>query len=126
MAGVEYRMAAFLCQQGKLLHRGKDNAAGFALAQQLAQGIAVIRLHRLLAQQLSCGAKGSKQLAVKVVAVGNHHQRRVVHFRLLQQLTGIATHGNTFARPLGMPDHPGFFTARHYPVGIAGPFVGGL
>ena len=43
-ADVKCRMALFTVQRRKLLHGGKDNAAGFTGVEQLAQFVAVVGL----------------------------------------------------------------------------------
>ena len=65
-------------QQRELLHGGKDNAAGFAGGQHLAEFFAAVGLFG--------HAELLVQLAVQFVAVGDHDQRWVLHRRLLQQL----------------------------------------
>jgi hypothetical protein len=53
-----------------------------ATAEQLAQVRAALGLHRRLAQQVAAAREGAEELVVEVVAVGEHHQRRVLHRRL--------------------------------------------
>ncbi len=126
VAIVEDGMTGLLLQQGELLHRGEDDAAGLPLGQQATQFIAVIGLDGLLLQQLPGGAEGGEQLAVKVVAVGHHDQGGVVHLRLLEQLAGIAAHGDALAGTLGVPHHPDLLAAGRDPVGIGGAAFGHL
>ena len=75
------------------------------VVQQLAQVRPALGLHRLLAQQLVAAAEGAEELVVQVVAVGDDHQRRVLHGRVQDHPPGVKGHGQALARALGVPDH---------------------
>jgi hypothetical protein len=79
-------------------------------------------LHRRGLEQVTGRAEGGKQLAVQVVAVGHHHQRRVLHLRLLQQLARIAGHGDALARTLRVPHHARLARTRLHLFAIGGAF----
>lgn len=53
-----------------------------------------------------------EQLAIKVVAVRNNDDGWVLHFGGLHHPGSEAGHGDTFARTLGMPNHPLVRAAR--------------
>ena len=59
---------------------------------------------RGLAQQVLAHAEGAEQLVVQIVAVGQHHQRRVLHRRVLDDLARIERHQQALARALRVPD----------------------
>lgn len=59
-------------------------------------------------------------MAVQFVAVGRHDQRRVLHRRLLQQLTRVAAHGNALAAALRVPEHAGLSRAGLHFVAVGG------
>ena len=69
-------------------------------------------------QQVSCRAEGLIQLAIEIITVRHHDDGRIVHLRLLQQLTRITDHGNTLTRTLGVPNHTRLARTRHYLVAI--------
>ena len=96
----------FILPGHKLLNRGKNNAARWAIGQHLPQRLARVGLHRLLAQQVLGQAEHAKQLPIQVIAVGNHHNRRVLQLGLLQHPRGKAGHGDALARALRVPHHP--------------------
>ena len=94
----------------ELLQGREDHAAGWAI-QQFPQMVAVLGLKRGLAQQVLAHAEGREQLVVEIVAVGQHHQRRIFHRRMLDDLAGIKSHQQALARALRVPDHPDFAVA---------------
>ena len=50
--------------------------------QQFAQVLAVLGLHRLLPEQFVAAGESAEKLVVEVVAVGDDHDRRVLHRRV--------------------------------------------
>ena len=88
----------------KLLNGREDHAARFdrELAAQIGPAV---RLHRRLAQQVLAARKGAEELVIQVIAVGQHDDGGVAHRRLADDAPGIEDHSQTFARPLGVPDH---------------------
>ena len=124
VALAQYRMALLPGQQGELLDGGKDDPARLALGQHLAQLVAVTCLHRGLLQCIRREGEGIEELAVQVVAVGHHHDGRVVHLRLCRQFGGIADHGDRLARTLGVPHHPRLAGTGLYPIRIVRPHIG--
>jgi len=105
------RETGLVRRRGELLQRGEDHAAGSA-AQQGAQVLAVLRLHRRLPEQIAAHGEGRKELVVEVVAVGQHHQRGVGHARLQHQQAGVERHQQALARALRVPDHARLAVAR--------------
>ena len=73
--------------------------------QQLLQLLSAIGLHRRLSDQAFAHREGREQLVIQIVTIGQHHQCRVGHGRMLDQLAGVEGHQQTFARALGMPYH---------------------
>ena len=102
----QHRKAVLVLARHELLDGGKHDAAAGPVGQFLAQITARFGLNRLLAQQILGQREHAEQLAVQVVAVGDHHDGRVFHRRLLHHPRGEAGHGDALARTLGMPDHP--------------------
>ena len=88
----------------KLLDRGEDHAPAGHL-QQVAQLLAAVRLHRRLPQDLVAPLELAEKLVVQVVAVRQHHQRRVLHGRMPHDLPRVEQHGKALAAALRMPHH---------------------
>jgi hypothetical protein len=62
---------------------------------------------------MSCAAlELAEKLVVEVVAVGQHHQRRVLHRRMPHHAGGEEQHGETLAAALRVPDHARAAVAR--------------
>ena len=95
----------------ELLDGGKYHPAR-GHRQQLAQVGPALGLQRRLAQQLLAAGERPEELVVEVVAVGEHHQGRVLHGRLADDAPGVEGHGQALARALGVPDHPDAPVAR--------------
>ena len=114
------RVFVLVVQQRELLHGGKDDAAGFAGGQHLAEFFAAVGLFGRLLQQVLGHAELLVQLAVQFVAVGDHDQRRVLHRRLLQQLARVAAHGNALAAALRVPEHARLSRAGLHFVAVGG------
>ena len=93
----QHREAVFILARHELLDGGKDNAATGAVGQLLAQVTAGSHLHRLLTQQILRQREHAEQLAIQVVAVGDHHDGRVLHRCLLHHPGGEAGHGDALA-----------------------------
>ena len=89
----------------ELLDRGKHNPARWPVRQQLPQFLPGRGLHRLFAQQVLRQTEDAKELAVQVVAVGNHHHGRVLHGWFLHHPGGETGHGDALAAALRMPHH---------------------
>src|SRR5579872_260029 len=113
-ARAKRRMVFLIFEQGKLLNRGKDNAARLACSEHFAKLVSGFCLFGGLLKQFLGAAKLLIELVVQVVAVGHHHKRGVVHLRLLQKLSSITTHGDTFAGTLRMPEDTRLARAGHY------------
>ena len=88
----------------ELLDGGEDHAARRDRAAAPA-GRPALGLHRLLAQQLLAAGEGAEELVVQVVAVGDHHQGRVLHRRVQDDSPGVERHRQALARALRVPDH---------------------
>ena len=87
----------------ELLDRGEDDAPG--IHRELAAQIGpVLRLHRRLAQQVLAAGEGAEELVVQIVAVGQHHDGRVLHRRLADDGAGVEGHSQALAGALGVPD----------------------
>ena len=67
--------------------------------------VAVLGLLRRLPQQVLAHAEGAEQLVVEIVAVGQDHERRVFHRRVLDDLPGVEGHQQALAGALRVPDH---------------------
>ena len=63
----------------------------------------------------------AEKLVVEVVAVGQHHQRRVLHRRMPDDARGVEEHGETLAAALRVPDHARAAVARLAAVHPARP-----
>ena len=96
---------------GKLLDGGKHHPAA-ARSQKLFQFGAAFRLFGRLAQQGCARVKGSEQLVVQVVAVGDHDNSGVRHVRMDDQQAGVKHHGERLAASLGVPHHPRLAVSR--------------
>ena len=112
--GQQRESASALVGQ-ELLNGGEDHAAGGNRQQALEVG-ARLGLHRILAQELGAAGEGPEQLIVEVVAVGEHHDGRVLEGGLEDQLAGEEGHRQALARSLRVPHHPSPLVA----VGSAG------
>lgn len=89
---AQHRVIVFRTLQRKLLDRRENDPAGFPGRQHLAELFAALRLLRRLLEQILRAAKLLEKLAIQIIAIRHHHQRRVVHLRLLKQLPGVAAH----------------------------------
>ena len=100
----KHRMRVALLFGEKLLDVSDDHTARFdrELAAQIGPAV---RLHWRLAQQVLAARKGAEELVIQVIAVGQHDDGGVFHGLLADDAPGIEDHSQTFARPLGMPDH---------------------
>ena len=95
----------------KLLDGGEDHAAA-GHGQQLAQLVRARSLHGRLAEDVRAVLELAEKLVIETVAVGQHHQRRVLHRRMPHHSRGEEEHGETLAAPLRVPDHPRATVAR--------------
>ena len=87
-----------------------DPAAG--PIEKLAQMLAPAGLHRRLAEDVRAALELTEKLVVQVVAVGQHHQRRVLHRRMPHHAGGEEEHGETLAAALRVPDDTRTTVAR--------------
>lgn len=101
----QQRKAVLILARHELLDGREYDPARRAHRKQLAQLLAAVRLHRLLAQQVVRQAEHAEQLAVEVVAVGDHHDGRVLHRRLLHHPRRKAGHRDALATALRVPHH---------------------
>ena len=108
---AEQRVLAAVFRREELLDGCEDHAAR-GHSEQLFQVLPVGGLDRRLAQKLLAIAEGLEKLLVKVIAVGDDDQRRVVHRFGQDQLAGVEDHGEALAAALRMPDHAGALVAR--------------
>ena len=65
-----------------------------------------LRLLRPLPQHIRAARKRREQLAVQIVAVRQHHNRRIAHPRIPRNRPSVKRHRQTLARTLRVPDHP--------------------
>ena len=100
----EHRMAVALLLRKKLVDGGEHHTTR-RHGEQLAQVRPAFRLHRRLTQEVLAAGKRPKELVVQIVAVGEHHDGRVLHRRLADDASGVKRHGQTLAAALGVPDH---------------------
>ncbi|MNP63193.1 hypothetical protein D3C76_1585610 [compost metagenome] len=91
------------------LLQGRENHAARCPAQDLLKIFAALGLNRRLADQVTTHRKGREELVVEIIAISQHHQRRVGHGRMFHQLPGIERHQETLTGTLGVPDYPGAF-----------------
>ena len=84
----------------------KIDAADLAAGEQRAEVVDVVGLHRVLAEEGGAAGEGAEELLVEIVAVGQHHERRVLQRRLVHQRAAEEGHQQRLARALGVPDHP--------------------
>ena len=54
----------------------------------------------------------AEELVVEIVAVGQHHQRRVLHRRMPHDARGVEEHREALAAALRVPDHARAAVAR--------------
>ena len=100
----EHRVPVAFLLGEELLDRGEHHAAR-GDGELRAQVGPVGGLHRRLAQQVAAAREGAEELVVEVVAVGQHHDRRVGHRRVQDHAPGIEGHRQALARALRVPDH---------------------
>jgi hypothetical protein len=84
---------------------GGEHHATARHCQQLAQALAAFGLHGRLAKDVVAALELAEKLVVQVVAVGQHHQRRVLHGRVPHHPRGVEEHREALATALRMPDH---------------------
>jgi hypothetical protein len=90
---------------GQELLDGGEHHVAACHCQQLAHVFAVRSLHRRLSKDVVATLKLTEKLIVQVVAVGQHHQRGVLHGRVPHHPRGVEKHRETLAAALRMPDH---------------------
>ena len=73
------------------------------------------RLNRDLTKDFVAALELAEKLVVEVVAVSQHHQRRVLHRRVAHDAGRIEEHGKALAAALGVPDHARPAVARRSP-----------
>jgi hypothetical protein len=95
----------------KLLDGREHHPPGGHL-QQLAKVRPALRLLGALAQELGAAGEGPEELLVEVVAVGEHHQRRVLHRRVQHHAPRVERHRQALARALRVPHHAHAAAAR--------------
>ena len=101
----QQRMPVALLLGEELLDGGEHHSAGFHPELFPKVGPA-LRLDGGLPQQVGATRKGGEELVVEVVAVRQHDEGGILHRRLAHNAAGVEHHGQTLARPLGMPDNP--------------------
>ena len=107
----ECREGIALFLREEFLDGGEHHPSG-SDREPAAQVGPALSLRRRLAQEVSATGEGAEELVIQVVAVGQHHHRRVPHGRLADDPTGVEGHGQALARSLGVPDHPDATVAR--------------
>jgi len=63
----------------------------------------------------------AEKLVIEVVAVGQHHPRRIPHRRMQHHTPGLKEHGEAFAAALGVPHHARAPVPQFAPVHHATP-----
>ena len=91
---------------------GGEHHAAASPVQQLAQMLAPVGLRRRLAEDFRAALELAEKLVVEIVAVGQHHQRRVLHGRMPHHARGEEEHGETLPAALRVPDHARVTVAR--------------
>lgn len=86
------------------MNRREHHAATRPL-KQIRQMLAALRLHGRLAEVVVAALELAEELVVKVVAVGQHHERRVLHRGLADHAGGEEEYGEALAALLRVPDH---------------------
>lgn len=69
-------------------------------------------------QHVRAALELAEKLVMEVVAVGQHHQRRVLHRRMPHHAGGEEEHGETLAAALRVPDHTRAAVARIVPPNL--------
>jgi hypothetical protein len=65
---------------------------------------AIAGLDRRVAEQLGAPRERAEQLIGQIVAIGDHHDRRVLRRRLVDHAARVERHRERLARALGVPD----------------------
>src|SRR5262245_24225580 len=86
------RLIGSTFRRQEFLDGGKNDAAR-GYIEQLAQVSAILSLNRALAQQLVAAGEHTEELNVKVNAVGQHNDGRVLHGRVQDEPSGVENHG---------------------------------
>ncbi len=89
---------------GELLQGGEDDAAR-ARRELVAEIDAALGLVRLLPQQVGRPAELGEELVVEIVAVGEHHDGRILERDLSEELADEEEHREALAAALCVPDH---------------------
>ena len=99
LVGDHHHVAALGQRLGHLaeLLQGREDHAARSTVQQALQIFATAGLHGRLADQVAAHGKRGKQLVVEIIAIGQYHQRRVLHGGVLHQLAGIERHQQALA-----------------------------
>jgi hypothetical protein len=90
----------------ELLQGGEDHSSRGSI-EQFAKVVSIFGLLWRLAQQVLAHAEGAEQLVVQIITVGQHHQCRVLHRSVLDDLAGIERHQEALSGALGVPDNAG-------------------
>ena len=102
----------------ELLDRSEYHATRYD-RKLTAQIGAALRLHRWLAKQVLATRKGTKELVVKVVAIGQDDDGRVLHRQLARDRASVEGHCQALARTLCVPDDTDAAVAKA--AGLIGP-----
>ena len=98
----EDRVPVALLFREELLDRREDHAArrNCELGAQIA---AVRRLHGILAQEVAATREGREELVVEIVAVGEHHDGRILERGMQNQSARVEGHRQALPRTLRVP-----------------------
>ena len=90
---------------GEEFLNGREHHARDIHRELVAQVGSARSLGWRLAQEVLAAGEGAEELVVEVVAVGQHHDGRVVHSRLSYDGAGVEGHRQALAGTLRVPDH---------------------
>ena len=97
------------------MDRGKHHSAAGPI-EKLPEVVAALGLHRHLAKDVGAALKLPKKLIVKIIAIGEHDERRVLHRRVADDAGGVEEHRKALPAPLRVPHYPGTPIARFSPA----------
>ncbi len=88
----------------EFVDRGKDHASRIH-AQKLSKVGSVASLNRSLPKQILATRKGSKELIIEVVSVGQNHDGWILHRRVQNHSPSVERHRQALPGTLGVPNH---------------------
>src|SRR4030042_1960610 len=99
-------MAVTFFLREELLYRREDHTASSDL-KEAAKVCTILGLNRRLTQRFVATGKRSEELIVKIVAICDHDNRRILHGWMKNQPSSVEQHRETLARALSVPSDTG-------------------